>query len=315
MRQSVNRSARVYRVPVMIGLTVLLVGLSANLAFADTPAPTEPVTVTLIQAILIGLGYYLSQGPWLMGLGFWTLYRPLVAGFLVGVIMGDPGKGALIGATINLVYLGFISAGGAIPGDPALAGWVGTAIALAGNLDYGAALALAVPVGLLGTVIWNARMTVGSAFAHMADRAAENADIPGLIRANVLWPQLWLFTITAIPVTIAVYLGAGFIGGLVAGFPAWLLNGLAISGGVLPAIGIAMNMRFIFKGSAIPFFFLGYFAMIVAGASLTMMILAIVGAGLAILHVHYLGDRVKGVSRDATTKPAAVTTSQGAGDE
>lgn len=315
MRQSVNRSARVYRVPVMIGLTVLLVGLSANLAFADTPAPTEPVTVTLIQAILIGLGYYLSQGPWLMGLGFWTLYRPLVAGLLVGVIMGDPGKGALIGATINLVYLGFISAGGAIPGDPALAGWVGTAIALAGNLDYGAALALAVPVGLLGTVIWNARMTVGSAFAHMADRAAEKADIPGLIRANVLWPQLWLFTITAIPVTIAVYLGAGFIGGLVAGFPAWLLNGLAISGGVLPAIGIAMNMRFIFKGSAIPFFFLGYFAMIVAGASLTMMILAIVGAGLAILHVHYLGDRVKGVSRDAATRPAAVTTSQGAGDE
>lgn len=315
MRQSVNRPTRVYRVPVVIGLTVLMVGLSANLAFADTPAPTEPVTVTLFQAILIGLGYYLAQGPWLMGLGFWTLYRPLVAGLLVGVIMGDPGKGALIGATINLVYLGFISAGGAIPGDPALAGWVGTAIALAGNLDYGAALALAVPVGLLGTVIWNARMTVGSAFAHMADRAAEKADIPGLIRANVLWPQLWLFTITAIPVTIAVYLGAGFIGSVVAGFPAWLLNGLAISGGVLPAIGIAMNMRFIFKGAAIPFFFLGYFAMIVAGASLTMMILAIVGTGLAILHVHYLGDRVKGVARDAATKPAAVTTSQGAGDE
>lgn len=315
MRQSVNRPARVYRVPVIIGLTVLLFGLSANYAFADEPATTAPVTVSLFQAILIGLGYYLSQGPWLMGLGFWTLYRPLVAGLLVGVILGDPGKGALIGATINLVYLGFISAGGSIPGDPALAGWVATAIALAGNLDYGAALALAVPVGLLGTVIWNARMTVGSAFAHMADRAAEKADIPGLIRANILWPQLWLFAITAVPVTIAVYLGAGFIGGLVAGFPAWLLNGLAISGGVLPAIGIAMNMRFIFKGAAIPFFFLGYFAMVVAGAQLTMMVLAVIGAGLAVLHVYYLGDRVKGVSRDASVKPAAVATSQGASDE
>src|SRR5690625_7501062 len=113
--------------------------------------------------------YYLSQGPWIVGLSYGTLTRPLVAALLVGLILGDPGQGAVIGAAINLVYLGFISAGGAIPGDPGLAGWVGTTIALAGGLNYGAALAIAVPIGLLGTVIRNTRMTVNAAFAHMAD--------------------------------------------------------------------------------------------------------------------------------------------------
>ena len=65
---------------------------------------------------------------------------------IVGLILGDPAKGTLIGAAINLIYLGFISAGGSIPGDPALAGWVGTTLALASNLDYAQALAIAVPI-------------------------------------------------------------------------------------------------------------------------------------------------------------------------
>lgn len=269
-------------------------------------------TVSLIKAVAIGFGYYFSQSPWFLGLNFMTFARPLVAGFCVGLILGDVTKGALLGAAINLVYLGFISAGGAIPGDPALAGWVGTTIALAGNLDYGAALALAVPLGLLGTIIWNVRMTVNAAFAHMADKAANAADIGGVIRANVLWPQLWLFTITFFPVTIAVYLGAGWIGGVIAGFPAWVLNGLAVAGGILPAIGIAMNMRFIFRGAAIPYFFLGFLGMIIGKSmGLSITILAAIGTALAFLHVALLGERVTGASREASAKKPLATSTAG----
>ncbi|MCX6429080.1 MAG: PTS sugar transporter subunit IIC [Actinobacteria bacterium] len=274
-------------------------------------ATAEITSVSLIQAILIGLGYYLSQSPWLVGLGFFTLYRPLVAGFIVGLIMGDPGQGALIGAAINLIYLGFISAGGSLPGDPALAGWVGTTIALAGGLNYGAALALAVPLGLLGTVIWNGRMTVDSIFIHMADKAADEADIGGVVRANIMYPQIFLFCITAVPVTTFVYLGTKFITDLINGFPIWLLSGLAICGGVLPAIGIAMNMRFIFRGSAAPYFFLGYLGIVAGGAQMSIMVLAIVGVALAFLHVTLLGDRV---SQHAVQK-APSGASNGGGSE
>lgn len=46
----------------------------------------------------------------------------------------------------------------------------------------------------------------------------------------------------------------------------WVLRGFQIAGGMLPAIGIALNMRFIFRGSAIPFYFIGYvFAMLIGG--------------------------------------------------
>lgn len=299
-----RRLTPVAKVSLVLSTLVVIIGIPTAVQ-AMTLTETEPsgaVTISLVQAILIGFGYYLSQSPWIFGLSFYTLNRPLVAGLLVGVILGDPGQGALIGAAINLIYLGFISAGGAIPGDPGLAGWVGTTIAIAGSLNYGAALALAVPIGLLGTVIWNARMTVNSAFVHMADRAADRGDVSGVVRANILFPQLFLFAITAIPVTIAVYIGATFIGDVINGFPIWLLGGLAIAGGILPAIGIAMNMKFIFMGTAIPYFFIGYLVMVVMGDGMSIMVIAVIGVAFAVLHVVFLGDRVANASKPKVIK-------------
>ena len=76
-------------------------------------------------------------------------------GFLTGCLLGQPVTGAVVGATINLVYLGFISAGGSMPADMALAGVLGVAYAITGNLDADTALAIAVPIGLLGTIVWS----------------------------------------------------------------------------------------------------------------------------------------------------------------
>lgn len=252
------------------------------------------ITVSAGQAALIGLGYYLAHSPWLFGLSFFTLHRPLVAGLVVGTILGEPAQGTLVGAAINLVYIGFISAGGAPPSDPALAGWVGTTLALAGNLSYGAALAIAVPIGLLGTIIWNARMTGNTVFLHMADRAAERGDLGALARCNVLWPQVYLFLITFTPVALGVWLGTEHVVNVINDLPVWVLNGLATAGGILPALGIAMNMQFIFRGSVIPYFFLGYLAVVATDRSLSIILLAGIGLALAFLHVHLLGDRAAG---------------------
>jgi mannose/fructose/N-acetylgalactosamine-specific phosphotransferase system component IIC len=279
-----------------VGVALILGALLLFFPGQVLAADGEKITVNLIQAVLIGLGYYLAQGPWLFGLGFFTLYRPLVAGLFVGIILGDPGKGTLIGAAINLIYLGFISAGGSIPGDPALAGWVATTLALAGNLDYGAALALAVPIGLLGTIIWNARMTGDTVFVHYADRRAEEGNIGEVARANWLYPQVYLFLITFVPVFLAANFGVTFVTDIINGLPVWVLNGLAVAGGVLPAIGIAMNMRFIFRGAVIPYFFLGYYLYVVTGGTLSMAVIAVIGLALAALHVYYVGDREQGAA-------------------
>jgi mannose/fructose/N-acetylgalactosamine-specific phosphotransferase system component IIC len=268
---------------------VLLFAGPALAADGDSPK------AGLIQAALVGLGYYFSNSPWIAGNGgFFGLYRPLVAGFIVGIIFGDPVKGAEIGAAINLLYIGFISAGGSIPADPSVAGWVGTALAMAGGLDAASAITLGTAVGLLGTIVFFTRMSVDAAFAHRADAFAEKGDIGGVSRANWVWPQIFLFIISFFPATIAVYLGANVVGDAITWLGAnapWVLRGFQIAGGLLPAIGIAMNMRFIFRGSVMPYYFIGYILAVTAGSGINIVGIAIVGAALAWIHVSLMGSR------------------------
>jgi mannose/fructose/N-acetylgalactosamine-specific phosphotransferase system component IIC len=272
----VNTSPMALRVAFLVTVSLFGALVLAGPVFAQTEAGEG--TNDLVKAALVGLGYYLSNSPWIVGQGgFFGLYRPLVAGFIVGIIFGDPVAGAQIGAAINLLFIGVISAGGSIPADMSVAGWVGTALALAANLDAATAITLGTALGLIGTIIFFTRMSVDSVFAHRADAAAEAGDIGGVARANWLWPQIFLFVISFVPATVAVYLGSQVVADAIIwlnGDPAtgvqgnapWVLRGFQIAGGLLPAIGIALNMRFIFRGHGIPFYFVGYvFAMLIGG--------------------------------------------------
>jgi len=291
-------SRRAAGVAAAVSIAVFALLLMAGPALAQNG--DEGTGVSLFQAILVGLGYYLSNSPWLAGNGgFFGLYRPLVAGFIVGIILGDPVAGAQIGAAINILYLGFISAGGSIPADPSVAGWVGTALALGGGLDAQAAIALGVAVGTLGTFVFFTRMSVDAVFAHWADARAEAGDITGVSRMNWLPPQIFLFIISFFPAMLAVFLGSQVVSDAIVWLTEnapWILSGLQIAGGLLPAIGIAMNMRFIFRGSVVPYFFIGYILAVAGGVgqeggALNIVSLGIIGVALAFLHVWFVGDR------------------------
>ena len=67
--------------------------------------------MALWQAIICGIFYYLNAGPWVCGIGFYTFGRPMVLGFFVGLILGDPITGTIVGATIQMIYLGLMSTG------------------------------------------------------------------------------------------------------------------------------------------------------------------------------------------------------------
>jgi len=261
------------------------------------------ITVAAWQAALIALGYYLANSPWLFGLAFFTLYRPLVAGFFVGLILGDPAQGTLIGAAINIPYLGFISAGGNLPADASLAGWVGTTVALAGGLDPTKAIPIAFGLGLIGTIIFYSRMALDSVFAHWADARAEKADIGGVALMNWLPGQVFLFVASFVPVFVLALNGPSAVQDALNKLPLWTVNGLVIAGGILPAIGIALNMRFIFRGSVIPYFFIGFILMTATGSSMSLVVVAALGLALAYLHLNFV--RSERPSSEAITEPEA----------
>lgn len=216
--------------------------------------------MSVIQALLIGLVYYFANSPWPFGgMGNYAiLYRPLVSGFVVGLILGDPVKGTMIGATINLMYIGFISAGGSMPSDMSLAGILGTALAITGGIDAKAALAIAVPLGLLGSIVWVGHMTLATAFVPLAEKYSDEGKPEKVWIVNILLPQILLFVMTFIPCFLAAYLGGAYIQSAINALGGTVLRILGVIGGMLPAVGIGMTLLAIFKGEARIFFFIGF---------------------------------------------------------
>lgn len=238
--------------------------------------------ISILQAVLCGIVYWLAVGN-LPFVGLWSLQRPLVCGLITGLILGHPVQGAVIGATINLVYLGFMSAGGSMPADMALAGILGTAYAIAGGLDTDTALALAVPIGILGTIVWAGRMTFDSFFVHIADKYIEKEEYHKIWRANVLFPQIMCFCMTAIPCALAAYFGANYIQGIINMLSGKVLTVFQIIGGLMPALGIAITLQYIFKGESRIFLFAGFLLAVYSG--LPLLTLGIIALIVAIVYV------------------------------
>ena len=269
-------------------ISLLLMVVSVVVVKAAPMAQEEPPPVSLLMALIIGILYYFSMSPWFANLGFSVLYRPLVAGTLVGIVMGRPGEGVAIGANINVLYLGWISAGGSLPGDPGLAGYLGTALALGGGLGVDAALAVAAPLGLLGGLTWSLRMSACSIIPHWADKFAEKGDIKGVARSNYIYSQPFLLLIYAVPVMLAAYLGSSAVAtalGWIAQHAIWVMSGLFAASGMLAALGIALNLKFLFQGNVWPYFFVGFLVTSLMGGNVNLLVMAIIGACVAYIHV------------------------------
>lgn len=236
------------------------------------------VSISLFQAFLMGVVYYLGiiGTPWTTVLGSASLFqKPLVAGTLVGLILGRPAEGVIIGAAIQLPYIAFISAGGTIPSDPGLAGVLGTAFAIVGNVDPATAITIAIPFGLLGTVVWVLHMTIDVAFVHMADKAAEQGDLKKVCFLHVVPPQIVAFAISVILVMLGAYFGADYMARLVAMLSNDVLHVLQVIGGVLPALGVAMNLRSISRPNSMAFYMLGFILSVYLG--LDTIVIAVLG--------------------------------------
>ena len=239
------------------------------------------MTISLLQAVLIGIVYYLGINgtPWLSLIGSHVMMKPLVGGLLVGIIMGDPVQGAILGAAVQLPFIAFISAGGASPTDPGLAGTLGVALALAAGADGTTAIAIATPIGLLGTIIWVLHMTIDVAFAHMADKAAAEGDMGKLNFIHMVPPQIVCFCISVIPVTLGCYFGSGVVTDMIHALEGRPLETLQVIGGLLPALGIAMNLRALDKPGIILWFILGFVVVTYSGlGTLPIAIIAAIGA-------------------------------------
>lgn len=217
------------------------------------------MTISLVQALLIGLccGFAKTCIPYTSGAFMFNTV--IFNAVLVGLVMGDMNQAMIVGAAIQLIYLGVISAGGNQPSDPCLAAYVAIPIAISSGLDTNASIALAVPVALLGVQLTNLVYLWNGFFAEKAETFAEKGNTGNIFVWGVLIPGIIRCLVFAIPVTVALYFGSGVLKGVLNNIPDWLTNGLSAMGSCLPAVGFAIIANLIGKRKYIPFFLAGFF--------------------------------------------------------
>jgi mannose/fructose/N-acetylgalactosamine-specific phosphotransferase system component IIC len=236
----------------------------------------------MFQAVLVGLLAWAqsSSNP----LGWWLIREPLMAGLWVGLIYGQPVEGLIIGAAINVAFLGWNSTGGANPSDLYSAGLLGTAVAIQSNMSTEQAVVVAVSIGVIGNYAWILFMSINSMLPSIQDKYAEKGDIQGIMLTQAIPSQAVVIVVRGIPAFLAAYYGPTVIDGLLAAVPAWGIAGFNTVGKVLPAVGVAMLLKYMARKDLLVFFGLGFAVSAYMGMN-NLFFAAFIGAAMGYIYI------------------------------
>lgn len=79
----------------------------------------------MVEALLLGLVAFIAQSEYALGTSL--ISRPIVTGLLTGLVLGDVQTGVIMGATLELAFIGSFSVGASIPPDVVTGGILGVA--------------------------------------------------------------------------------------------------------------------------------------------------------------------------------------------
>lgn len=206
--------------------------------------------------------------------------KPIFVGVLAGIIMGDMSMGLAVGATLQLMVLGVGTYGGSSMPDYLTGAIIGTAFAVSSGKGVDFGIGLAVPVGLLMVNLDVLARFCNVFLAKRVEAAIERMDFKGIARNTWLGMATWGLS-RALPIFVMLIFGNNIVDALVKYMPEWLTGGLSVAGGLLPAVGIAILLRYLPVKKYISFLLVGFFA--AAYLSVPMVGIAILGVAMAIL--------------------------------
>jgi fructoselysine and glucoselysine-specific PTS system IID component len=259
------------------------------------------MTITFILITLIAMFGHSEDF-----LGTTLINRPLVLGPLVGLVLGDFSQGIIIGATLELIFMGNIKVGAAIPPDVITGGVLGTAFAIISGKGPAVALALAVPISILAEMVVSSLFIFRSGFNKKFVQFAEEGDYKKLqwlhVASGLLKPLLMgLITF------LTLQLGADVMKSFLAQIPPWVHSGLEVAGNMLPALGFALLMNVMFNKKVAPYFFLGF----ILSSYLKLPMIALGGLGVIIAlivtnitHNETISDDDSGPEENPSTQPS-----------
>lgn len=211
-------------------------------------------------------------------------YTPLFAATFTGLVMGDLPTGLAIGATLQLMTLGVATYGGATVPDYLSGAIIGTAYAILSGAGAEYGIGVAVPIGLLLTQLDILGRMANTFFQHRADHYAEIGDYKGVERSNIFGMIPWSLS-RVIPVFVGLFFGEQVVSLINDFIPVWIMTGLKAAGAILPAMGIAILMRYLPIKKYWTYFLIGFVMLAYGKEFFSVLGTALVGLAFAGIYV------------------------------
>ena len=252
-------------------------------------------------AILVGLAMAVLWFLEKLG-GTPMVIRPIVVSPVIGALLGDLQTGVMVGATLELVFMGAIQIGAAVPPDVLVGAGLGTAFAIQSGQGADIALALALPIAILAQSLKVIVFIIRSWFMDLAMKLAEAGDIKKLYALNIgcLLLQCFMYFVVGF---VALLFGSPAVEAFVNNIPQVILNGLSVAGGLLPAVGFALLLLPMMEKRNAIYFVFGF--ILISYLNLPIMAVTIMGVVLAFVICYE-----KGASGNGTAAAAAVSSEE-----
>lgn len=245
-----------------------------------------------VQVILIALFCYLGAIGSIVGntIGWYCLGRPLVASFVVGLIMGDVSTAMIVGVPLQIAYLANVTPGGAVAWDLSYATYIGTAMALAlkntvstNEALIGLAFTGAGVGGVVGGTMWNVHYALDVFVNRWANKVAESGDCKKMWMPNIIGGQAIGFLCRFVPAVIVLMAikAAGQASGI--SIPGWFTTGIGNFGSMMAALGMGILLSFLVKKGVHWAIFMGGFVL-ATYFGLSTMAVAVVAVIVAFIY-------------------------------
>ena len=192
-----------------------------------------------------------------------------------------------------------------MPANAALGGTIATAFVILTGADMEVALALAVPIGMLGVFTNELRKLITANFLPMFDRFIEEGNVKAYDR-SILWVSALVQSFQAILVFLCIAFGTQSIDVMLAAIPAPIIDGIKVAGGMLPALGLGiLTIMLLGRKGAFLYYLLGFALVVFFNVSTTAVaLIAFILAGIELYRELDFQTMLK------RTQPAAAATEE-----
>ncbi len=238
---------------------------------------------SVMQIILICLAAFFVQLEMNNSQQFIKCFgEKVLSGVLVGLIMGDLPTGLLVGGNMELMALGVSGFGGASVPNYLVGTMVGTAFACATGGGMEVALLVGIPTATLGTSIDVLAKMAGSFWLHLTQKQAEKREYKKVYKtialANIFGGRIMLANV--LPILLYLVLGSAFIDQVLAIIPDSVIKALKVTGNVLPALGMAILLKYLPIKENFQYLILGF--VLYSYLNLAVLPIALIGAVIVI---------------------------------